>query len=216
MRKMPKQQRSREMVRKLVVATGQTIVSLGLENTTTNHVAAAANVDIASLYQYFSDKDDLIEALLESLVDDLMAMGTRYLEATDLQLTPLQELVNGGLVLGIAMLRANPVVMELARHWQRLSLHHPMVQLEQYLLQVGTIYFRQHFKSYPIEDLHLRLYVLSNSWMATISRHLGEQHPVIKDTELIGVLVEMFVLLIENGAARGVKKDLRDMVNLSF
>ncbi|MFX9866833.1 helix-turn-helix domain-containing protein, partial [Acinetobacter baumannii] len=47
----------------------------GLEFTTTNHIAAEAGVDIASLYQYFSNKEDLIEAWQEQLAEDLIRLA---------------------------------------------------------------------------------------------------------------------------------------------
>ena len=64
MRKAPKQKRSREMVSRLLDATAATIAERGLDGTTTNHIAEQAGVSIGSLYQYFPDKEALVEALL--------------------------------------------------------------------------------------------------------------------------------------------------------
>ena len=61
MRKRPQQQRSREMVRALIDATAQVIQQQGLDNTTTARIAEVAGVSVGSLYQYFGDKDGLIE-----------------------------------------------------------------------------------------------------------------------------------------------------------
>lgn len=201
MRKHPKQQRSRDLVNRLIAATGRTIQTRGLEFTTTNHIATEAGVDIASLYQYFNNKEELIEAWLETLADELITLGAGYLAGLDLKQASPREMAQGGLTLGLAALRANPVVMELAKHWSHLSIHRPMIIMEQKLLSVAAIYFRQHFQRYPIADLHIRLYVLANSVMATVGRHLSEEHQVIADEDLIATLVDMIVLVLEKGAA---------------
>ncbi|MEL0028099.1 MAG: TetR/AcrR family transcriptional regulator, partial [Perlucidibaca sp.] len=166
----------------------------------TNHIATEANVDIASLYQYFNHKEELIEAWLEHLANQLIVLAGRYLEKLDLRRASVREIAQGALQLGLSALRADPVVMELARHWQHLSIHRPMMILERELLRVAAIYFRQQFQRYPIEDLHIRLYVLANSTMATVGRHLSEDRPVIRDEELIDTLVDMIVLMLEHGA----------------
>ena len=73
MRKRPQQQRSRELVKALIDATAKVIQQQGLDNTTTARIAEVAGVSVGSLYQYFGDKDGLIEALMESLADDIGA-----------------------------------------------------------------------------------------------------------------------------------------------
>lgn len=196
MRKIPRQARSRALVDRLVEATGSVIAARGLEFTTTNHIAAEAGVDIASLYQYFANKEELIEAWLEHLANQQIKLAETYLSGIDLAMATPRDIAHGALTLGLSALRADPVVMELARHWMHLSIHRPMMILEQELLRVAAIYFRQHFHRYPIEDLHIRLYVLANSTMATVGRHLSEDRPVIRDEQLIDTLVTMIVLML--------------------
>lgn len=201
MRKIPRQERSRALVRSLVAATGRVIAMRGLEFTTTNHIAAEAGVDIASLYQYFSNKEDLIEAWQEQLAEDLIRLAGSYLSGLNLAEVTPREIAHGALTLGLSALRADPVVMELARHWMHLSVHRPMMILEQELLRVASIYFRQHFQRYPIDDLHIRLYVLANSVMATVGRHLSDDRPVIRDDQLVDTLVEMIVCMLVSPTA---------------
>ena len=82
MRKRPQQQRSRELVKALIDATAKVIQQQGLDNTTTARIAEVAGVSVGSLYQYFGDKDGLIEALMESLADDIGA-GLKRLPLLD-------------------------------------------------------------------------------------------------------------------------------------
>ena len=66
-RKAPKQERSREMVAKIVAATVALLRYVGPDQITTNAIAEKADVSKGSIYQYFSDKDAIIEAAVQAL-----------------------------------------------------------------------------------------------------------------------------------------------------
>lgn len=64
-RKQPQQERSREMVERLVGAARTVVERDGYEAFSTNKVAAQAGVSPGSLYQYFPDKHALVAAVLD-------------------------------------------------------------------------------------------------------------------------------------------------------
>ena len=72
-RRTPQQTRSRETVERIVGAGRTVLLERGWDGATTNHIAAAAGVSPGSLYQYFPDK----EAVLDEVVD----REIRHLEA---------------------------------------------------------------------------------------------------------------------------------------
>ena len=76
-RRIPQQNRSRERVERLLDATAGLVVSRGVDSVTTRAIADAAGIPVASLYQYFSDRDDLLLALVER---DIEVMDNRVLE----------------------------------------------------------------------------------------------------------------------------------------
>jgi len=200
MRKQPRQQRSQALVRSILEATGRVIVARGLAFTTTNHVAEEAGVDIASLYQYFVNKDDLVDELLKSLAEDVIRVATDYFERIDMYRATPAELIRGALTLGLNLARANPVVRELAQHPRYLYDSAGMRRLENQMQVMATAYFRHHFRSYPIENLHTRLHIVSVSAFTLIARHLSESTPLIRDDELIEAMVLMFAPYFERGA----------------
>lgn len=200
MRRQPRQQRSQALVKSLVEATGRVIVARGIDLTTTNHVAEEAGVDIASLYQYFINKEDLIEELLRSLADDVIRAATRYFDSIDMYRATPAELIRGALTLGMGVARANPVIHELVRHPKYLSGSQGVRLLENQMQHMATAYFRQHFRSYPIDNLHTRLYIVSISAFAIVARHLSEEAPLVRDDELIEAMVLMFAPYFEIGA----------------
>jgi AcrR family transcriptional regulator len=59
------QARSRERVEKILDAAARVVVERGVDAMTTRTVADEAGVPVASLYQYFSDRDAVLLALVE-------------------------------------------------------------------------------------------------------------------------------------------------------
>lgn len=203
MRKQPRQQRSRDMVDRILEATGRTIVEYGLEHVTTNHVADAAGINIASLYQYFADKDDLVETLVEKLSRDATRQVSENVQRrrAEIDERDLRQVTRSGLRLSIAFLRSNPLYRELLRHWQRLPVEGAMNHLEAYFTEYCREYFARHFREYPLADLHVRLYVLINSVLLLIVRYLGSETPPVREEELLETVTEMMVRLMEDGGA---------------
>src|SRR5262245_46080016 len=62
-RRMPMQDRAQATVEALLEATARVLVEVGYSRLSTNRVAKRAGVSIGSLYQYFADKDALVDAL---------------------------------------------------------------------------------------------------------------------------------------------------------
>ena len=63
MRTVPRQQRARAAVSRILQVTGELLDEAGYDALTTTAVAERAEVNIATLYRYFPDKYALIEAL---------------------------------------------------------------------------------------------------------------------------------------------------------
>jgi AcrR family transcriptional regulator len=64
-RRSPRQERARATVDAILFAAAHILKTQGMARLTTNRIAALAGVSIGSLYQYFSDKQAIVEALRE-------------------------------------------------------------------------------------------------------------------------------------------------------
>jgi AcrR family transcriptional regulator len=71
-KKRPVQERSRASFDALVQACAWLLPRLGFAGTTTNHIAARAGVNIASLYEYFPGKDAIVAQVAERLVERVL------------------------------------------------------------------------------------------------------------------------------------------------
>ena len=70
---MPQQVRSRDRVQRILEVTGDLVVADGVDALSTRAIAAAANVPVASLYQYFADKEAILLALVERDIAEMDA-----------------------------------------------------------------------------------------------------------------------------------------------
>lgn len=72
MRKAPRQARSKSTVDAIVEAAARILATGGATGFSTNQVAQAAGVGIGSLYQYFPDKHDIVEAIRRQHLDEVL------------------------------------------------------------------------------------------------------------------------------------------------
>ena len=72
-RRVPQQARSRDRVARILEVAARIVRDQGVESVSTRSVAGAAGVPVATLYQYFADKEGILLALLERDVAELDA-----------------------------------------------------------------------------------------------------------------------------------------------
>lgn len=189
MRKRPQQRRSRDMVRALIAATGQVIQRHGLDAATTVRIAEQAEVSVGSLYQYFADKDTLIEALMESLADDI-AGGLKALPL--LETRDLREMVERAIRFGFSVLHSRDgLYLELVRNWHRVPTDRMVDLLQQHFMDLARLYFLKHYRDYPIENLQVRVFIVTNSVLFTMVRHISQHQGLIGEQQLATELTRM-------------------------
>lgn len=197
MRRLPRQQRSRELVERLLDATAAVVVERGVQHLTTNHIAERAGVSIGSLYQYFPDKDALLEALLERMSRQIGSNFRSAANRVDFTSIPLRDVAKTGLTLGIRMIRDDPLMLELVRNWNLVPVHRVLDPLEQFFLVMAQPYFLKNRQDYPVRHLDAKLYVLINSSLFASIRYLLQDPPPISEKAFINAMTDMIVSLLE-------------------
>ncbi|HUE90618.1 TetR/AcrR family transcriptional regulator [Pseudomonas sp.] len=201
MRKRPGQQRSQQMVDILLEASGRVIARQGLANLTTNRVAAEADVSIGSLYQYFANKQELLEGLLERMALDM----TRLIDARMTQLLAADVRTAVKMLLGemLAFIRGGDGrYLEVVRHWQQLQTLRVVDRLEQHLSEVCRRYLLRHVREYPIENPIPVLFVIINGTLMTLVRYLALDNPPLSEEELIDSLTDMLAAYLACAAGQ--------------
>ena len=110
-RRVPKQERSRRLVDGLLDAAERIVVERGVEALTTRDIAEAADVPVASLYQYFSDKEDVLLALA---LRDMEEMDTQVAgDLAKLELLSISSLVRTTMKAFVSVYRRRPAFVEI-------------------------------------------------------------------------------------------------------
>jgi len=196
MRKQPKQARSRKAVNELIDATAQVIAQRGLAQTTTNHIADRAGVSVGSLYQYFHDKDDLIEALLERLTGEIASAIDDTL--ADVGDADVQSVVQALLRTALAATNSQEnLYLELARNWNQLHTLTVMNMLEEHMMEACRRYILRHHGDLTVDNLPAMLFVVINSTLFTVMRHQSLANPPVSTQELIDALSTMIATYAE-------------------
>jgi AcrR family transcriptional regulator len=82
-RRVPQQVRSRDRVARILEVAARMVGEHGVDGVSTRSVAAAAGVPVATLYQYFADKEGILLALVERDVAEMDAQVTAGLAELD-------------------------------------------------------------------------------------------------------------------------------------
>ncbi len=78
-RRLPVQDRAKERVERVLDTMAAILVETGFDGISTNLIAERANIDVASIYQYFPNK----YAILRALAERTFAQNRSYIEAYD-------------------------------------------------------------------------------------------------------------------------------------
>lgn len=190
MRRQPTQQRAKATCDAIVEAGFLCMARYGLAGTTTRHIAETAGVGVASLYDYFKDKEAVFEAMNARLVEDTVGTISPVVPdmmkldlggATQLMLRTYGELLkrNDGRYLHWVRERSNelksanmePVHQMLNDIFMRYLLHHP------------------HYTRIP--DLATAHYIFLKGGMLSVLHFLGEERPPITFDDLVNGLARM-------------------------
>jgi AcrR family transcriptional regulator len=93
-RKQPQQARAQETVRAILEATVQILDREGLDAATTTRIAEVAGVSIGSLYQYFSHRDAILNALQDREFERTLALMQKVLADGNLDEAPAKTVRN--------------------------------------------------------------------------------------------------------------------------
>lgn len=200
MARKPQQHRSRETVRAIVEAGFIALGRYGMEGTTTRHIAEIAGISVGSLYEYFTNKEAVFDAMYQHAVSDIVAIIR--------PLTP--QLVNMEIREAvITLLRAfrNWLLQEDSRYLSYVSYTVHMAHrdnlepINKMLMELVVQYVMHHPRLLQLPDLPTKAYIMINGGIFTIVRHLGEKNPVITFDQLVDGLGDMVTYMVE-GALR--------------
>lgn len=188
MRKKPKQLRSRQMVDNIVDATARVVAEEGLASLTTNRVAEVAGISNGSLYQYFHDRQDLLEALVGRVSRDVAVLFDHRRPQIELDNVDVRSVVRASIRITLDYMRARPLYIELIRNWGEIPLRVFLEPMERYWLDATQQYLARHAPGRAVPDLQARFYMQFNSVFFNLLRYVSEPSHYIREDELLDAL----------------------------
>jgi AcrR family transcriptional regulator len=94
LRRVPQQDRGQRRVDRLLDAAAEVIAEVGVDGASTNAIAARAKTSVGSLYQFFPNRDAIVQALAARYVAEFERLKDRVMapEVADL---PLEQMMRG-------------------------------------------------------------------------------------------------------------------------
>jgi AcrR family transcriptional regulator len=107
LRRVPQQDRGQRRVDLILDAAAAVIAEVGVDGATTNAIAARARTSVGSLYQFFPNKDAIVQALAVRYTSAFVQLMDRVMAPAVADL-PLRELMQGMVEPIAAYCDANP------------------------------------------------------------------------------------------------------------
>lgn len=192
MRKQPQQQRAKKIVDDILEATQLCIVEQGIMQITTPKIAEKSGVSVGSIYQYFENKDEIIQELLRRKSENL-GMAFKQIAIAQENLT-LAEIVPISIQFGFDMMKADDgFFMEVLKHWHGYNNSEAAQILEKHFFEVGMYVFNRYFQQWNFETLRNKSFVIINSTLFTMMRYVSNNSFLISEQQLKKELSQMIL-----------------------
>lgn len=178
----------------ILEAATQILQSDGEERLTTNRIAERAGVSIGSLYQYFADKEAIIEAIAERERELIIASILRSLserQATDLE-SRVRDVVRTIISAFVRRKRARRIVLtSMMRRWQTGSEQQGADVVAQFLVDTAGDNNARQRRATPVSA-----FVLTRALMGPIRAAAIEDSPLLESLEFEDELVRMVLAFV--------------------
>ena len=192
MRKQPQQQRAKKIVDDILEATQLCIAEQGIMQITTPKIAEKSGVSVGSIYQYFENKDEIIQELLRRKSENL-GMAFKQIAIAQENLT-LAEIVPISIQFGFDMIKADDgFFMEVLKHWHGYNNSEAAQILEKHFFEVGMYVFNRYFQQWNFETLRNKSFVIINSTLFTMMRYVSNNSFLISEQQLKKELSQMIL-----------------------
>ena len=196
MRKQPQQQRAKKIVDDILEATQLCIAEQGIMQITTPKIAEKSGVSVGSIYQYFENKDEIIQELLRRKSENL-GMAFKQIAIAQENLT-LAEIVPISIQFGFDMMKADDgFFMEVLKHWHGYNNSEAAQILEKHFFEVGMYVFNRYFQQWNFETLRNKSFVIINSTLFTMMRYVSNNSFLISEQQLKKELSQMILSYLE-------------------
>lgn len=195
LRKVPQQERSRELVAKIIAATSELLRTEGPDAITTNRIAEVTGIGKGSIYQYFRTKDDIIVAAIQ---DTTQRQQPTIREAlSQIALLPPRQMIDSSIDILVSFSAENASTIHyLAKHpdfSEEVEAKSDMPMLMQTMVTMHVKQYRDQYRSDLEPDNIAWLFI--NSAIATTLHYFETGRPLDVEQFQRGLKAMAFGLL---------------------
>ena len=192
MRKKPQQQRAKLIVENVLEAAQICIAEYGLLELTTPKIAEKSGVSVGSIYQYFENKEQIVEELLLRKSEQLGLALKKIV--VDQEHQSIYEIIPSSIQFGFDTLKADHgFFIEILKHWHQYSHSDASQVLEKHFFEVGMYLFNRYYQHWNFETLKNRSFIIINSTLFTMMRYVSNNSFLITEQQLKAELSNMIL-----------------------
>jgi AcrR family transcriptional regulator len=208
-RKQPRQARAQATVNAVLEATVQVLEREGVDAATTTRIAEVAGVSVGTLYQYFSHRDAILNALQDREFERALALIQNVLSDGNLERTPRETVT--AIVRGLAALYASCPGLHRVLAIEGLR----VAKAERvYAFDMRVVAIIRHFLAAthaPVrrKNVEAAAFVVFQSVRATMLATLLERPPGLSEPELVDELADLVLSYLVRVAPDSAMKSNR-------
>lgn len=190
MPRKPQQQRSKATVDAIIEAAFICVAERGIAGTTTRHIADVAGISVGSLYEYFSNKEEIFQATSQRFVAEVVEMIQPLVPT--LARLGIHEAVHTLLMAFGDFLRKNDErYLKCARQALQLDFKDYVEPISQILMQLVMQHVMHNPQNMRLRNIPTMSYIFINGGIFAVVRHLSDPNPAISYEELSHGLADM-------------------------
>lgn len=185
--KIPTQERSRQTVATILNACSRLLVSDGFYDLTTDKIAKEAGVSIGSLYQFFGNKESVVQALVKNIIEEDKRIITDKMRS--ISPLPVEQRLRAMIELAIDTIRRNS------------DLRSKLTTIQYYVADASYISeflrFYQEVIHYnlpqiPGRDMEKTAYIIVNAFIGLTNTMAIDKPAAIHDPGIAKEIIQMF------------------------
>lgn len=197
MRKQPQQQRAIYLVDTVLYTAQLCIAEQGLMQLTTPKIAERSGISVGSIYQYFENKEQIVQELLLRKSENL-GQALKQLVVSQEQLD-IEDIIPLSIQFGFDMMKADQgFFIEVLKQWHDYNHSKAAQVLEQHFFEVALYVFNRFYRNWDFETLKHKSFVIINSTLFTMMRYASNNDFLIQEQQLKNELSKMILAYLRS------------------
>jgi AcrR family transcriptional regulator len=198
------------MVEDIIDAAAQVLTEDGYDGASTNRIAARAGVGIGSVYRYFADKEELVEAVVDRVTEQMERdVSDSIINAMTQPLEQSMRMTLNAIIGGLE--RNAPLLRVVIDELPRAGATHKLGKAETRLYEIGRAGLIRTLGPVPAAELASITYLLMSTMLALAVRIALERPSDLDRDDLIGHATGMLTGWLSQYRADRSPQELLDM-----